>query len=248
MGKRFIDIVMRARLAMLAVVAMVGCVIVPASLDPDAFGASKRYAIVTTASLQEIGAGTKTLREVLKGKNPARDAQALLNALTPAIYAALDKSANFDLVPEKVVLNHRAYKAAEPDVARMMGVGFYTAKGYKFIKDKQKLAALAKGLGVDGVLFVGVNFGLTRHAGGVFADVTFGVNAYDRQGRVVWRDTVFTRSNKTVGVVQGAVSVEGVVPLLVQATDRGASAMVAKLGEKLANGTSGFHMDPERHR
>ncbi len=92
MGKEFTHSNGWLLLAMLAGVVLVGCVIVPANLDPNAFGASKRYAIVTTASLQEIGAGTKTLREVLNGKNPARDSQALLNALTPSIYAALDKS------------------------------------------------------------------------------------------------------------------------------------------------------------
>jgi len=234
--------------ALLALVAFAGCVIVPASIDPNAFGASKRYAIVTTASLEEIGAGTKTLREVLKGKNPARDAQELLNALTPSIYAALDKSEHFDLVPERYVLRHEAYKAAEPDEARMMMVGFYTADGYKFFKDKHKLGALARELGVDGVLVVGANFGLTRHANSVFADITFGVNAYDQRGQVVWRDTVFSRSDETIGVERGAVAVHDVVPLLTQATDRAAIAMVTKLDEKLASGTSGFHMDPERHR
>ncbi len=146
------------------------------------------------------------------------------------------------------MLNHKAYKAAEPDEAKMMTARFYTAKGYKFFKDKQKLAALAKGLDVDGVLIVAANFGLTRHAGSVFADITFGVNAFDQQGQVVWRDTVFTRSDKAVGVERGAVAVEDVVPLVNQATGRAANVMVAKLDEKLASGKSGFHMDPERHR
>jgi hypothetical protein len=103
-------------------------------------------------------------------------------------------------------------------------------------------------MGVDGVLIVGANFGLTRHGNSVYADITFSVNAYDQQGQVVWRDTVFTRSDKTVGVEWGAVAVRDVVPLVNQATGRAANAMVAKLDEKLVSGKSGFHMDPERHR
>jgi hypothetical protein len=166
-----------------------------ADVNKAAFGAKKRFAVVSIASMKDFY-GEKGLTQMFKSTDeiPGADTQPLI-----------DTSGNFILVPERDVLSSEAYRKV-PEDEKVMKVLFMTkdlnvARNYKYISDPQKYADLARQLDVDGVIGITTNFSLT--AGKSFVNVA-GLSlgkkkysvmaastaiAYDRDGNVIWEDS-----------------------------------------------------------
>lgn len=238
----------RFSLIAIAALALSGCIIVPAKLDPLAFGSGKTYAIVTIASQEKVLPGSRSFTEMVTGKDSRTGAQVVLKATKPAILQVFAKSPHFKLMPERTVLSHRAYKAVEADPASFFGVDFIVPKGYKFFKTDEKFAELAKGLGVDGVIFIGVTYDGYIKGGQALGQVSFQATAIDRNGTKVWKEAVFTKSDRSISHSGGDVDYAKFHPLLVDATGKAAAAIINKLDEKITGGISGFNWDPERLR
>jgi hypothetical protein len=177
-----------------------------ADVDKAAFGAKKRFAVVSIASMKDFY-GEKGLTQMFKSSDeiPGANTQPLIDELAPRIVSTLDKSGNFILVPEQEVLSSKAYRnvAEDEKVAKVlfMTKDLNTARNYKYISEQQKYAELARQLDVDGVIGITMNFSLT--AGKNFisvAGLSLGKKnysvmvastaiAYDRGGNVIWKDS-----------------------------------------------------------
>lgn len=201
-GKLLIAALMGWLLAGCAPMAITGA----PDVNKTAFGAQKRFAVVSIASLKTFQ-GERSMADTFKSADQIAGAntQPLLNKLQPRIVAALDRSPRFTLVPESRVLTNRAYRGVAED-ERSVKVLFITAdmnvaNNYRYYSDPQKYAKLAKELGVDGVIGVTVTFGLHNSGGRVSinglsfgkksysATATVSAVAYNQQGEVIWKDT-----------------------------------------------------------
>ncbi|MEW6645913.1 MAG: hypothetical protein AB1450_01775 [Pseudomonadota bacterium] len=203
---------MRSSLVLAALGALVlsGCarmaITGSADIDRTAFGAKKRYAVVSISSMKTFH-GEKGLTQLFTDTDdiPGANSQPLIDALHPRIIAALQSNKNFTLLPEQKVLASKAYKGMAED-ARVFKVMFTSddinvAGKYKYFSDPAKLAQLAKTLGVDGVITVSMGFSVVSSKGGVSVNgLSFGSKsyssmatitalAYDRKGKVVWKDS-----------------------------------------------------------
>jgi hypothetical protein len=177
-----------------------------ADVDKAAFGAKKRFAVVSIASMKDFY-GEKGLTQMFKSSDeiPGANTQPLIDTLAPQIVSTLDKSGNFILVPEREVLSSEAYRKV-PEDEKVMKVLFMTkdlnaARNYKYISDPQKYAELARQLDVDGVIGITTNFSLTAGKSYVsVAGLSLGKKkysvmaastaiAYDRDGNVIWEDS-----------------------------------------------------------
>lgn len=228
--------------------ALAGCVMVPTRFEPTAFDTTKTYAVVTIATTEEIAPGSKKFSEWLKGDNPARDSQRILEEAKPIILTALRDNGHFRLMPEQKVLGSAAYRAMPDRGNHPMFNDMHVPKGYRlFIKDED-FAALAKGLDVDGVIFVGVNFDILVKGPSAYGHSYLNIGAFDREGRTVWRDAVFAQSDSAIGHKGGTVYYEELRPLLLDATGQAAGAILAKLDQKVQSGESGSGLDTERLR
>jgi hypothetical protein len=177
-----------------------------ADVDKKAFGAKKRFAVVSIASLKTFQ-GEQGLGQMFKNNDeiPGTNTQPLINKLNHKIIRALDSSKYFSLVPEETVLTSKAYKNfAEDD--RVMKILFMSEKinianHYKYITDEKKYAKLAKDLGVDGVIGITMNFSIASGGGKVSvmglslgkksysATATISAIAYNKNGEVIWKDS-----------------------------------------------------------
>jgi hypothetical protein len=122
--------------------------------------------------------------------------QPMLDKLTPKILWSLDSSRNISIVPEKKVLNNKAYKNMQED-EQVMKVMFFsneinTARKYKYISDPKKFAELAKKLNVDGVNLMGISLGKKSYSAVVAASAL----AYDKTGKVIWKDSTVKEAEK----------------------------------------------------
>lgn len=177
-----------------------------ADVDKKAFGAKKRFAVVSIASLKTFQ-GEQGLTQMFKNNDdiPGTNTQPLINKLNPKIIGALGKSRHFNLLPENTVLTSKAYKNLRED-ERIMKILFMSdpinvANNYKYISDEQKYAKLAKDLGVDGVIGITMNFSISSGKSGVnvmglslgkksysaMASIT--AIAYNKNGEVIWKDS-----------------------------------------------------------
>jgi len=235
-------------LALAAAALVCACVIVPTRLSPDAFGAQKTYAVVTIATNEEIAQGNKKFSEWLQGYNPARDSRFLLEEVKPLLLERFAHSGHFRLLPERQVLGSNAYRAVPAGNPKFMGVSFHVPEGYRFFADKAAFSALARDLGVDGVVFVKLDFDVLLRNTSAFGHAYLIVHAFDRDGRVVWKDAVYAQSDRAIGHRGGTVIYEELQPLLIDATGQAAAAVIAKLDEKLGAGMAGLDWDAERLR
>jgi len=238
----------RRLLAAALPLALAACVIVPTRFEPTAFDDTKTYAVVTIASTEEIAQGNKKFSEWLKGDNPARDSQRMLEEVKPIILKALGRSGHFRLLPERDVIRSAAYRGMPPHEAHYMLTDWHVPAGYRFFIKDEEFAALARGLDVDGVIFVGVNFDVLLKGLSAFGHSYMSVGAFDRDGRTVWKDAVFAQSDRAIGHKGGTVIYEELRPLLLDATDQAAGALLAKLDDKVRSGESGGGLDTERLR
>ena len=177
-----------------------------ADVDKKAFGAKKKFAVVSIASLKTFR-GEQGLFQQFKNNDdiPGTNTQPLINKLNPKIISALGKSKHFTLVSEGTVLGSKAYKNLKED-DRVMKILFMSeamnvANNYKYISDAQKFAKLAKDLGVDGVIGITMNFAVMT-GGGAFningislgkksysATASITAIAYNKNGEIIWKDS-----------------------------------------------------------
>lgn len=177
-----------------------------ADVDKKAFGAKKRFAVVSIASLKTFQ-GEQGLTQTFtdNDKIPGVNTQPLINKLRPKIIGSLDKSKFFSLVPEDAVLENKAYKNFAED-ERIMNVLFLSvpinvASNYKYVSDEKKFAKLANDLGVDGVIGITMNFSIASGGGKVSvmglslgkksysATAAISAVAYNKNGAVIWKDS-----------------------------------------------------------
>lgn len=175
-------------------------------VDKKAFGAKKKFAVVSIASLKTFR-GEQGLFQQFKNNDdiPGTNTQPLINKLNPKIMSALGKSKHFTLVSEGTVLGSKAYKNLKED-DRVVKILFTSEKinvanNYKYVSDEKKFAQLAKDLGVDGVIGITMNFAVTT-GGGAFhiygvslgkksysATASISAVAYNKNGEVIWKDS-----------------------------------------------------------
>ncbi|HEX2531983.1 MAG TPA: hypothetical protein VHK70_11035 [Burkholderiaceae bacterium] len=177
-----------------------------ADVDKGAFGTKKKFAVVSIASLKTFQ-GEKGLFQMFKSTDEIQgaDTQPIVDKLKPKIISAFGNSKHFTLMPESTVLSSRAYRSFSED-ERIVKVLFMSepinvANRYKYISDEQKYAKLAKDLGVDGVIGVTLNFGVSTGGGALSINglslgqksyssmASISAVAYNKNGKVIWKDS-----------------------------------------------------------
>jgi len=182
-----------------------------AKTQEDCFGAKKKFAVVTIASVKELH-GEKGITQICKKTDdiPGADTQPILDQLKPEIIKTLQKTEHFKLVPESTVLKNKAYKGTEEDERKqrilVMNVDLNVAKGYKYFSKPEKLAQMAKDLNVDGVITILMNFSISSGKSWLsVAGLTVGKKeysvvasisalAYDQEGKLIWNDTAIKQA------------------------------------------------------
>ena len=200
------------KLAMIAIIGLMisGCaqmaITGSADVNKQAFGAKKKFAVVSIASAKYFQGDQGLGQMFTKNKNiPGMNTQPIINKLDSKIIHTLDHSRYFTLMPEHAVLRSRAYRrTAEDD--RTMKVLFMTesmnvANHYKYFSDEKKYAKLARDLGVDGVIGITIDFTIYTNKGYVSvmglslgkksysAEAMITAIAYNRKGEIVWKDS-----------------------------------------------------------
>jgi uncharacterized protein YceK len=177
-----------------------------ADVNKKAFGAKKKFAVVSVSSLKTFQ-GEQGLGQLFTKNDdiPGMNTQPIINKLDSKIIRALDNDKHFMLLPENTVLTSKAYKnlVADDKVIKVlfMSMPMNVAHNYKYISDKQKFAKLASDLGVDGVIGITVNFMVTAGKGSVSvmgltlgkksysAQASISAIAYNKNGDVIWKDS-----------------------------------------------------------
>jgi len=200
------------KLALIAIIGLLlsGCaqIAVTGSADVDkaAFGARKKFAVVSIASIKNFKGDQGLGQMFTKNKNiPGMNTQPVINKLDQKIIHTLSSSKYITLLPEHKVLSSRAYRhTAEDD--RTMKVLFMTetmdvANHYKYFSDKEKYARLARELHVDGVIGITMTFiissgkgyvsvmGLSLGKKSYSAEASITAIAYNKKGEVIWKDS-----------------------------------------------------------
>jgi hypothetical protein len=201
--------------AVFLMVTMIGCAPVAITgkvkTQQDAFGAKKKFAVVTIASIKELH-GEKGITQIFKKTDDIRGAktQPILDQLRPEIIKTLRNSKHFKLLPESRVLKSKAYKRTRGGERKhkvlYKNVDINVAKNYKYFSKPEKLAQLAKDFKVDGVITIVMNFSISSGKSWLsVAGVTFGkkeysvvasisVLAYNREGKLIWKDTAIKQA------------------------------------------------------
>lgn len=245
-------------LALVAAFALSACVIIPSSYETQAFGKSKKFAVVSISATPEINSGSGTgsgigftLSGLVKAASDESgynsDANKILTETAPLILKDLGGNRHYTLVPAKTVLSHKAYRAAEgEDTSITLGFGkkWLVAPGYKYIRSEDKLAKLARDLNVDAVVVVTVNYsaGFTgAQAMGVIAGgVHHGkamvmVYAVNRDGKIIWKDGGDASSDNSIGGIGESVNFTRLHPLLIEATRNATKKLMERTDSKLAS-------------
>jgi hypothetical protein len=177
-----------------------------ADVDKNAFGAKKKFAVVSIASLKTFQ-GENSMTQMFKNADeiPGANTQPIINKLSRTIIRALDSSIHFTLLPENTVLTSKAYKNFAED-ERVMRILFMSkpinvANNYKYVSDGKKYAKLAQDLGVDGVIGITMNFSIfsgkdssnsTELSSGKKSyrtTASISIIAYNKDGEVIWKDS-----------------------------------------------------------
>ena len=177
-----------------------------ADVDKKYFGAKKKFAVVSIASLKTFQ-GEQGFAQKFKSNDniPGVNTQPIINKLHPKIISALGNTKYFTLVSEDAVLSSNAYRSFAED-EKVMKILFLkeqinVAGNYKYVSDEQKYAKLAKDLGVDGVIGITMNFTVSNGGGKLnimglslgkksySAMATISAVAYNKNGEVIWKDS-----------------------------------------------------------
>ena len=183
-----------------------------ADVDKNSFGAKKKFAVVSIASLKTFQ-GEQGLGQMFTKNDdiPGMNTQPLINKLRPKIIGAMGKSKYFTLLPEDSVLASKAYRNLAEDEKIMkilfMNETMNVANNYKYVSDEQKYAKLASDLGVDGVIGITVNFlissgkgtlsvmGLSLGKKSYSATASISAIAYNKKGEVIWKDSTMKEAD-----------------------------------------------------
>ena len=183
-----------------------------ADVNKQAFGAKKKFAVVSIASMKTFH-GEQGLGQMFTKNDdiPGMNTQPIINKLDSKIIRALANDKHITLLPERTVLASRAYKRL-PEDDRTMKVLFMSetmnvANRYKYFSDEKKYAELAKDLGVDGVIGITVNFTIMSSKGYVSvmglslgkksysASAAISAVAYNKNGEVIWKDSTIKEAD-----------------------------------------------------
>ncbi len=215
---------------------------VPWSYETEAFGKSKKFAVVTVAASPEIGI---TVNGVAKAASPdsgyRNDANRILRDTTPLILKELERSPYYTLLPPRTVLANKAYRttASDDPKSTMLSSLMLTAPGYKFFGSEDKLAQLARDLNVDAVMVVSVDYASGFTAGGA-GGVQRGravvhVSAVNQAGSVIWKDGGVGISDNVIRSANEAVNPDKLRPLLIEASRNAARKLLDKVESKFAS-------------
>jgi len=225
-----------------------GCGSVGTIYQPDAFGATKTYAVVTVMANEKVGCkgsggnpcngGVFGLVNTLAKSNAySEDAAEVLESTYPAALKALRASANLKIIDVKA---QRAYREAVADEqpGGMMSAQHTVAKGYKYFSD-EKLARLARDLKVDGVISVTLSYSAALSGvqvaglgGGYKASTTVMVRAMDKSGKTVWFDYAAGQSDDGAGTFAGAVDFPKLRPFFSESTGKAAKKLMDDFNDK----------------
>ncbi len=224
-------------LAVAFLASMAGCVGGERTWRREAFSEGRTMAIVSVSYDPRIlpvrGRDAVPYRQ--KDANVVRgSARDIFADTLPRVLDALGGTRVFALVPEDQVIRafpRELFVTAPPDMEM--------AKGYPPPRPPRELAPLARQLGVDAVINLGVFFGYDAtlldygldSVGAVHADVVFSVAAVDRSGRVVWRDVVSGRSRTPVSGRRSTLDGERLFGSLQEAAVEATSRLVSRLRE-----------------
>jgi hypothetical protein len=226
---------------------LAGCA--AARVQPDAFGASKSYAIVSVIASPEAYASSPTggtvsglVKAGSKNAGYSQDAKALLKDSLPIVIRELEKSPRFRLLAAEKVLPSKAYKQAKGDTPKVLWTQLLLADGYKYFAQEEELGRLAKALRVDGVIIVSLTYQVGNSGVNLFGLLSLGtqrgtthlaVTAVDQTGQVVWRDTVKGRSDDSIGAIGESANFVKLHPLFLNATEHAVTTLVARLDQRL---------------
>ena len=206
--------------------------------EPEAFGKKKRFAVVTIVSSPKISgnSGNGSITGMVKAvgkefRGYTGDAEKVFKASIPIVMSELKKSRHFTLVPENKVIRSKRYRALEGDPPKIMWAKMLVAKGYKYFgKSKFQLYGQGDAGGrrdkreptTTATASTGVNAAGIVSAGYHKAQVLLTIYAVDRDGSIVWRETVNITSDKKLPAVGESVNFAKLRPLLMQATKKAA--------------------------
>lgn len=215
---------------------------IPWSYEAEAFGKSKKFAVVTVAASPEIGV---TVNGIAKTAPPdsdyRKDTSRILRETTPLILKELERSPYYTLVSPRTVLANKAYRttASDDPTSAMLSSLLLTAPGYKFFGSEDRLAQLARDLKVDAVMVVSVDYasGFTAAgSGGVQRGrAVVSVNAVNQAGIVIWKDGGAGVSDNFIRSTNEAVNHDKLRPLLIEASRNAARKLLDKVESKFAS-------------
>ena len=183
-----------------------------ADVNKQAFGAKKKFAVVSIASMKTFH-GEQGMGQMFTKNDdiPGMNTQPIINKLDSRIIRSLNNDKYITLLSEKAVLGSKAYKKISED-DRVMKILFMNetmnvANNYKYLSDEKKYAELAKDLGVDGVIGITVNFSIASSKGYVSvmglslgkksysATAAISAVAYNKNGEVIWKDSTIKEAD-----------------------------------------------------
>lgn len=230
-----------------------------ADVDKNSFGAKKKFAIVSIASLKTFQ-GEQGLMQIFKNNDniPGLNTQPIINKLRPKIIGTLGRSKHFTLLPENAVLSSKAYKSLAEDEKAMkvlfMSEAINVADNYKYVSDEKKYAKLANDLGVDGVIGVTVSFSVVSGGGALnavglslgrknySAMASVAAVAYNKNGAVIWKDSTLKEADPgdkkaiilvdTTGITD--TNFEKLHPSAVEIGNKAMEVLIARLDDTMS--------------
>lgn len=238
---------LRNSLSMFAVViAVSGCSML--RVQPEAFGPSKTYAIVSISAAPKAYSGSPTghtvsglIKSASSESGYSSDASRLLKDSVPKVQKALQKNTHMRLLPPEKVLQNPAYAKAKGSEPTILWTRLLLADGYKYFPDETELGALAKALRVDGVIIVNLAYEVANSGLNLFGLINLGtqrgittltVTAVDREGAVVWRDSVRAKSDDSIGAIGESANFSKLNPLFLNATDNAITSLVQRFEQR----------------
>lgn len=239
----------RCGLVLAAVAALAGCGSVGTIYQPDAFGKSKTYAVVTVMATEKVGCsqgggdmcngGVFGLINMAAKKDAySTAADEILESTYPTALKGL-RSPNLRIATADIKAN-KVYRATaeDPQPKGMMAQQHVIARGYKYFSD-ENLAKLARDLKVDGVIVITLSYNAARTgvtvagAGGSHkAQTTVMVRAIDKDGKNVWFDYAMGQSDQGVSTGIGAVDFPKLRPLFADSTDKAVRKLMENFNSK----------------
>lgn len=229
-----------------AAIVVSGCSMI--RVQPEAFGPSKTYAIVSISAAPKAYAGSPTgqtvsglVKSASSESGYSNDATKLLTDSVPKVQKALQKNAHMRLLPPEKVLRSPAYAKAKGGEPTILWTRLLLADGYKYFPDETELGALAKALHVDGVIVVNLAYEVANSGLNLFGLLSLGtqrgvttltVTAVDREGAVVWRDSVRGRSDDSIGAIGESANFTKLNPLFLNATDNAVKSLIERFDQR----------------